>query len=68
MWASTQVSLTGLFLVVMHGPKTRLTSHGEHALIRPWLWTLTFDVGSYNTGPKTANKNTDARIEIIQRR
>jgi hypothetical protein len=36
-----------LFLVVTHDPKTRLTSQGEHALIRPWLWTLVSDVGSY---------------------
>jgi hypothetical protein len=45
--ASTQVSLTGLFLAVTHGPKTRLTSQGKHALIRPWLWTLASDVGFY---------------------
>jgi hypothetical protein len=45
--ASTQVPLTGLFLAATHGPKTRLTSQGEHALIRPWLWTLASDVGSY---------------------
>jgi len=31
----------------MHDPKTHLTSQGEHALIRPWFWTLAFDVGSY---------------------
>jgi hypothetical protein len=35
-------------LAATHGPKTRLTSQGEHALIRPWLWTLASDVGSYN--------------------
>jgi len=46
--ASTQVSLTGLFLAATHGPKTRLTSQGEHALIRPWLWTLASDVGYHN--------------------
>jgi hypothetical protein len=34
-----------LFLVAMHDPETRLTSQGEHALIRPWLWTLASDVG-----------------------
>ena len=45
--ASTLVPLTGLFLAATHGPKTRLTSQGEHALIRPWLWTLASDVGSY---------------------
>ena len=45
--ASTQVPLTGLFLAVTHGPKTRLTSQGEHALIRPWLWTLASDVRFY---------------------
>jgi len=44
--ASTQVPLTGLFLAATHGPKTRLTSQGEHALIRPW--TLASDVGSYS--------------------
>jgi len=38
----------GLFLAAMHGPKTRLASQGEHALIRPWLWTLASDVRSYN--------------------
>ena len=36
-----------LFLAATHDPKTRLTSQGEHAFIRPWLWTLAFDVGSY---------------------
>ena len=45
--ASTQVPLTVLFVAATHGPKTRLTSQGEHALIRPWLWTLASDVGSY---------------------
>jgi hypothetical protein len=45
--ASTQVPLTGLFLAATYGSKTCLTSQGEHALIRPWLWTLASDVGSY---------------------
>jgi len=46
--ASTQVPLTSLLLAATHGPKTRLTSQDEHALIRPWLWTLASDVGFYN--------------------
>jgi hypothetical protein len=36
--------------VATHGPKTRLTSQGEHALIRLWLWTLSSDVRSYTMG------------------
>jgi hypothetical protein len=39
-----------LFLAAKHGPKTCLTSQDEHALIRPWLWTLASDVGSYMFG------------------
>jgi hypothetical protein len=42
--ASIQIPLTGLFLAATHGPKTCLTSQGEHALIRLWLWTLASDV------------------------
>jgi hypothetical protein len=48
--ASTQVPLTVLFLAATHSPKTRLTSQGEHAPIRPWLWTLISDVESYTNG------------------
>jgi hypothetical protein len=44
--------LTGLFLAATHGPKTRLTSQGEHALIKPWLWTLASDMGSYTNHKK----------------
>ena len=45
--ASTQVPLAVLFLAATHDPKMRLTSQGEHALIRPWLWTLVSDVRFY---------------------
>jgi len=50
--ASTQVPLTGLFLAATHDPKTRLTSRGEHALIRPWLWCSfsMWDLTSGNSG------------------
>jgi len=50
----TQVPLTVLFLAATYDSKTRLTSQGEHALIRPWLWTLASDVGSHNLSPHDA--------------
>jgi len=67
-----------LFLAATHGPKTRLTSQGEHALIRPWLWTLASDVGSYTycfgklgqfprTFMKTIYSNSDVSNDVLFR-
>jgi hypothetical protein len=65
--ASTQIPLTGLFLAATHGPKTRLSSQGEHALIRPWLWTLASDVGSHNLPTlRRAVLGSDTKCETLK--
>jgi hypothetical protein len=53
----------GLFLAATHGPKTRLTSQGEHALIRPWLWTLASDVGFYNLNAFIGSLNFSPQLK-----
>jgi hypothetical protein len=45
------MGLTDLFLAATHGSKTRITSQGEHAYIRPSPKSSPVDVGYYNPPP-----------------
>jgi len=49
---------TNLFLAATHDPKTRLTSQGEHAHIRPSPKSSPTDVGYYNLIVKVCYKES----------